>query len=145
VLAFSFVDLLKRLQRRTLLRSMVTSVVATASDFAAAHALHGVKIPATAATVLGCTVGGIVAFSLNRYWAFHAREGRKRTQVARFLLVWATSAALNAAGVGLLMLPGGGHFTHAWLLTRGAVYLGWNYPLLRWFVFRRAARPTSLR
>jgi putative flippase GtrA len=138
VLAFSVVDLLKQLQRRTLLRSMLTSAAATASDFAAAHALHGVKIPATAATVLGCAVGGIVAFALNRYWAFHAREGRKRTQVARFLLVWATSAALNAVGVGLLlMLPGGGHFTHAWLITRGAVYLGWNYPLLRWFVFRR--------
>ncbi|MDQ2646248.1 MAG: GtrA family protein [Myxococcota bacterium] len=142
MLAFTFVGFLKRLQRRTLLRSALTSAVATASDFAAAHALHGMEVPATNATVLGCAVGGVVAFSLNRYWAFHAREGRKRTQVLRFLAVWATSALLNAAGVGLLLLPGGGHFTYAWLVTRGAVYLGWNYPLLRWFVFRRRA-PTT--
>jgi len=138
VLAFSLVRFLKRLQRRTLLRSMLTSAVATASDFVAAHALHGVKVPPTAATVLGCMVGGCVAFALNRNWAFYARDGRKRTQVVRFLFVWATSALLNAAGVGLLLLPGGGgQFTHAWLMTRAVVYLGWNYPLLRWFVFRR--------
>jgi hypothetical protein len=30
----------------------------------------------------------------------------------------------------------GGRFTYAWLMTRGVIYLGWNYPLLRWFVFR---------
>lgn len=137
VLAFSLVHFLKRLQRRTLLRSMLTSAVATASDFVTAHALHGVQVPATAATVLGCMVGGCVAFGLNRNWAFYARDGRKRTQVVRFLFVWATSALLNAAGVGLLLLPGGGQFTHAWVMTRAAVYLGWNYPLLRWFVFRR--------
>lgn len=137
VLAFGLVELLKRLQRRTLLRSMVTSVVATASDFVAASGLHSVKVPATAATILGCMVGGCVAFALNRNWAFYAGDGRKRTQVLRFLFVWATSALLNAAGVGLLLLPGGGHFTNAWLMTRGVVYLAWNYPLLRWFVFRR--------
>jgi hypothetical protein len=27
-------------------------------------------------------------------------------------------------------------------MTRGVVYLAWNYPLLRWFVFRRAASTT---
>lgn len=139
MLAFSFVNLFKRLQRRTLLRSMVTSAVATASDFAAASGLHRVNVPATAATILGCMVGGCVAFAMNRNWAFYARAGRKRTQLVRFLFVWATSALLNAAGVGLLLLPGGGHFTTAWLMTRGVVYLGWNYPLLRWFVFRRPA------
>ena len=142
MITFSFVDLLKRLQRRTLIRSMVTSAIATASDFVAASGLHRVNVPATAATILGCMVGGCVAFAINRNWAFYARNGRKRTQVVRFLFVWATSALLNAAGVGLLLLPGGGQFTHAWLMTRAAVYLGWNYPLLRWFVFRRRASAT---
>jgi hypothetical protein len=26
-------------------------------------------------------------------------------------------------------------FSLAWALVRAAVYLGWNYPLARWFVF----------
>jgi hypothetical protein len=30
-----------------------------------------------------------------------------------------------------------GSFTLAWVVVRAAVYLGWNYPLARWFVFSR--------
>jgi putative flippase GtrA len=135
VIGFVVIDFLRNLQRRTFVRGALTSSVATASDFVAANLLHTVRVPPAAATVLGCVVGGCVAFSLNRNWAFHARDERKRTQLVRFLFVWATSALLNAAGVSLFLIPGG-HFTQAWLVTRGAVYLGWNYPLLRWFVFR---------
>jgi hypothetical protein len=54
----------------------------------------------------------------------------------RFFFVWATSAFLNSAGVEAL-LSLSGSFTLAWVLVRGAVYLGWNYPLARWFVFSR--------
>jgi putative flippase GtrA len=129
------VDFLKRLQRRTFVRGALTSSIATGSDFIAASLLHAVRVPAAAATILGCMVGGVVAFSLNRNWAFHARSGRKRTQLWRFFFVWGTSALLNAAGVTAFLLPGG-HFIRAWLVTRGVVYLAWNYPLLRWFVFR---------
>lgn len=128
-------DFLRNLQQRSFVRGALTSSVATASDFVAANLLHRLHVPAAAATVLGCMVGGGVAFGLNRTWAFHARDERKRTQLVRFLFVWATSALLNAAGVSLFLLPGG-HFTRAWLVTRGLVYLGWNYPLLRYFVFR---------
>lgn len=133
--ALSVFEWLKRLQRRSFLRSALTSSIATASDFVAASLLHRLSAPPYAATILGCMVGGAVAFSLNRTWAFHARDERKRTQLVRFLFVWATSALLNAAGVTLLLLPGG-QFTYAWLATRGLVYLAWNYPLLRWYVFR---------
>jgi len=129
-------DFLKRLQRRTFVRGALTSSIATASDFVAASLLHRLRVPAAAATILGCMVGGFVAFSLNRNWAFHARDGRKRTQLWRFGFVWATSALLNAAGVTAFLLPGG-QFMRAWLVTRGVVYLAWNYPLLRYFVFRR--------
>lgn len=143
MISFVLVDFLKRLQRRTFVRGALTSSLATASDFAAASVLHALRVPAALATVLGCMVGGVVAFSLNRNWAFHARDGRKRTQLWRFGFVWATSALLNAAGVTAFLLPGG-QFTRAWLVTRGVVYLAWNYPLLRYFVFRpkkRRVRP----
>jgi hypothetical protein len=55
-------------------------------------------------------------------------------QVVRFLAVWASSALFNSAGVPAL-LPWVSSFSVAWLLVRAAVYLGWNYPMSRWFVF----------
>jgi putative flippase GtrA len=135
VISLVFVQFLRRLQRRTFVRGALTSSIATGSDFVAASLLHGLRLPAAVATVLGCAVGGAVAFALNRNWAFHARDGRKRTQLWRFGFVWGTSALLNAAGVAALLLLEG-HFIRAWLVTRGVVYLAWNYPLLRYFVFR---------
>jgi putative flippase GtrA len=144
VIGFAVIDFLKRLQRRTFVRGALTSSLATAADFVAANLLHALKVPAAVSTILGCIVGGVVAFSLNRNWAFHARAGRKRTQLMRFGLVWGGSALLNAAGVSLFLTPDG-HFTKAWLVTRGVVYLGWNYPLLRYFVFRpRRRRPRAV-
>jgi putative flippase GtrA len=132
-------DFFTNLKRRTFVRGALTSLLATASDFVAASLLHALSVPAAAATILGCVVGGCVAFLLNRNWAFYARDGRKRTQLTRFSFVWATSALLNAAGVSVFLLPGG-HFPRAWLVTRAVVYLAWNYPLLRWFVFRPQRR-----
>jgi putative flippase GtrA len=111
VIGFVVIDFLRNLQRRSFVRGALTSSLATASDFVAAHLLHTVHVPAAAATVLGCMVGGCVAFSLNRNWAFHARNERKRTQLVRFLFVWATSALLNAAGVSLV--PATGRSLHA--------------------------------
>jgi hypothetical protein len=52
--------------------------------------------------------------------------------------VWLSSAALNVAGVALLLAPFGLRFSVAWALVRGLVFSAWNYPLLRWFVFPRA-------
>jgi putative flippase GtrA len=119
-------------------RHTLTSVLATASDFVVASALHGLGAAAAPATLLGCVVGGGVAFGLGRHFSFKAAGARALPQLGRFLFVWATSAALNAAGVPAL-LAWVGSFPLAWSLVRGSVYLGWNYPLSRWFVFGRSS------
>ncbi len=115
-------------------RYAATSALATATDFAVASSLHRLSFSPALATLLGCVAGGIVSFKLSRQWTFQAGAGRALPQVARFLAVWATSALLNSGGVPLL-LDWGGSFPLAWGLVRAAVYLGWNYPLSRWFVF----------
>jgi len=117
-------------------RSSVISALATGSDFIAASSLHWARAPAWLATLLGCVVGGVIAFSLNRTWAFHAQAGHRGVQLLRFLFVWAMSALLNAAGVELVLLAPSFGFGLAWILVRGVVYFGWNYPMLRLFVFR---------
>ncbi len=122
-------------------RYALTSALATVTDFALASCLHGVGSSAAAATFFGCVAGGVVAFALSRRWTFQAGAGRPLPQVLRFLLVWATSALLNSSGVPAL-LSWVASFPLAWSLVRAAVYLGWNYPLSRWFVFS-AEKPAA--
>lgn len=127
-------------------RYTLTSALATVTDFALAGSLHAAGASAGFATFSGCVAGGFVAFRLSRSWTFEARTGSALAQLWRFLFVWATSALLNSGGVPWL-LGWLGSFPVAWLLVRGAVYLGWNYPLSRWFVFasEKAADELSVR
>src|ERR1041384_387976 len=115
-------------------RYAARSAVSTGTDFVIAGSLHRAGMSAAVATFLGCAAGGVVSFSLSRQWTFQAGAGRALPQVARFLFVWATSALLNSTGVPAL-LGWLGSFSLAWGIVRAAVYLGWNYPLSRWFVF----------
>lgn len=119
-------------------RSALTSMLATWSDFVVASGLAASAVPAAGATFAGYVVGGLVAFSMNRGWAFRV-QGRAASQLLRFLGVWLSSAALNVAGVTLLLEGAGVRFAVAWVIVRGLVFSAWNYPLLRWFVFPRAA------
>jgi putative flippase GtrA len=122
-------------------RYAATSALATATDFALAGSLHSAGVGAAAATFVGCVAGGAVAFRLSRGWTFQAGSSRALPQVLRFLLVWATSALLNSTGVPAL-LGWVDSFALAWTSVRALVYLGWNYPLSRWFVFS-ADRPRA--
>jgi len=115
-------------------RYAATSALATSTDFALAGSLHSAGSTPATATFLGCVAGGGVAFWLSRSWTFQAGAARAWPQVLRFLFVWATSALLNSTGVSALV-GWFGSFAVAWTLVRASVYLGWNYPLSRWFVF----------
>jgi len=115
-------------------RYAVTSATATATDFVVFSGLHALGVSAGLATFWGCVAGGGVAFSLARRWTFQASASRALPQMVRFLLAWATSALLNSFGVPALLAVVGSP-TLAWTAVRAAVYLGWNYPLSRWFVF----------
>lgn len=122
-------------------RYAATSAVATATDFAVASSLHALGASAAGATFFGCVAGGGVAFGLSRRWTFQAGSVAALPQLLRFLFVWGTSALLNSTGVPAL-LHWVGSFSVAWALVRAAVYLGWNYPLSRWFVFS-AEKPAA--
>ena len=124
-------------------RYAATSMLATGTDFALASSLHALGASAASATFFGCVAGGIVAFALSRRWTFHAGSAPALPQLLRFLFVWATSALLNSTGVPAL-LKWCGSFAVAWVFVRAAVYLGWNYPLSRWFVFSAEKPPAEV-
>ena len=116
-------------------RSLVAAVVATAADYALfATMVAYLSLNPSASTALGCVLGAIINFSINRVWTFRSK-GPRLLQASRYSFVSLSSALLNAGGVGvLLMLPTMDHRI-AWALVRAAVFLAWNFPLHRDYVF----------
>jgi phosphatidylglycerophosphate synthase/putative flippase GtrA len=109
--------------------------VATGVDFASVLGMvEWMSFSPVAATALGCVLGGVVNYSLNRLITFRS-HGAVAPQMARYALVSGTSALLNAGGVALLTLHPQLAYTLGWWLARGAVYFAWNLPLQRDYVF----------
>lgn len=109
--------------------------IATAVDFAAVLGMvEWAHLSPVIATALGCALGGVVNYTLNRVITFRS-QGAVAPQLARYTLVSATSALLNAGGVALLTLHPQLAYTLGWWLARGAVYFAWNLPLQRDYVF----------
>ncbi len=109
--------------------------IATAVDFAAVLGMvEWASFSPVVATALGCVLGGVVNYTINRVITFRS-QGAVAPQLARYTLVSATSALLNAGGVALLTLHPQLAYTLGWWLARGAVYFAWNLPLQRDYVF----------
>lgn len=117
-------------------RSIVSSGLATTADFLLfSFLVEMASFHPAVATFLGCILGGFINFLVNKYWAFPGNNGSMLTQGWRYVVVSGTSALLNSAGVGLLLLLPISDYRIAWIVARVVVYSGWNYPLQRGFVF----------
>ncbi|WP_224249263.1 GtrA family protein [Hyalangium gracile] len=113
----------------------LAGAIATAVDFVAVLGMvEWASFSPTIATALGCVLGGVVNYSINRLVTFRS-QGAVAPQLARYTLVSATSALLNAGGVALLTLHPQLPYALGWWLARGAVYFAWNLPLQRDYVF----------
>jgi putative flippase GtrA len=122
----------------TFVRSNVTSLFTTALDFATLAALKsGLGVNYVLATWMGTVVGSVSNFLINKHWAFQAKDTPPQRELGRFLLVQAGASMLHTAGVWLLTRYAGFHYLESKLIAALVVYLAWNYPLNRSFVFRR--------
>lgn len=86
------------------------------------------------ATAIGAAAGGLLNFHLNRVITYRA-AGAQLPQAARYTVVSAMSALLNSGGVAVLTMNPQLDFRAAWWIVRGAVFLLWNLPLQRIYVF----------
>jgi phosphatidylglycerophosphate synthase/putative flippase GtrA len=119
----------------TVFRGVVSASAATLFDFVVVVLLVSLTpLSPPAATLLGCVAGGLLNFSVNRVWAFMV-EGSYFQQGSRYLFVSGTSALLNAVGVAVLLLLPITDYRLAWLMVRVTIFLTWNYPLQRGYVF----------
>ncbi|MEP6652270.1 MAG: GtrA family protein [Myxococcales bacterium] len=126
---------------RTFARSNVTSLFTTALDFATLIGLTELAgVNYVVATWLGTVVGALSNFLINRNWAFRARGKHYGPQFARFLLVQVAASAFHTGGVWGLTTTGGVPYPISKAIVSVAVYLLWNYPLNRRFVFSHSRR-----
>ena len=127
----------------TLAKNSAASVAATIADYATVFALMGsLSLTPGVATTLAASVGALVHFTLGRGWAF-GNHRPLSSSTRRYVLVSATSAVLNGAGVALLAGMPGLSVSVAWVIARVGVYLMWNHPLQRDYVFVAPKDPTS--
>lgn len=122
----------------------VAGAVATGLDFGVVLLLvEWAKLSPALATALGCGVGGVVNYTINRVLTFRS-NGALAPQMARYTLVSATSALLNSGGVWLFTLHPQLAYTLGWWMVRGVVYFAWNLPLQRDYVFNDSSDETLL-
>ena len=116
-------------------RNQVAALVATAADFLLVLALvANAGVFPWFATIVGCGLGAVVNFSINRIWAFKS-AGSLLPQISRYSFVSLTSALLNGGGVAIILLLPSLDYRLAWIVVRVMVALVWNYPLQRDYVF----------
>ena len=94
-------------------------------------------------TWLGTVVGSLSNFAMNKAWAFYARDAAALPALVRFALVQAGASGLHTLGVWALTTYLHLRYPVSKAAVAAVVYLSWNYPLNRWFVFHR--RPESVR
>jgi putative flippase GtrA len=127
-----------RAELATFSRSLLTSLLTTALDFGTLIGLTELAgVNYVLATWIGTIVGALANFTINKAWAFRARDMPAVPAVARFLGVQAGASGLHTAGVWILTRFGRLPYPVSKLVIAAVVYLTWNYPLNRWFVFRQ--------
>jgi putative flippase GtrA len=85
------------------------------------------------------TLGGIVNFCINRYWAFKTDDGycsSKSGQLIRFFTVVLGSISLKSGGTYLLHQSLNVDYKLGRLLIDSIVSYGFNYPLMKYWVFK---------
>ena len=87
------------------------------------------------ATVLAAFTGAVTNFLVSRRFTFRQGGTRMSPQAWRFALVSGTSLGLNALGEHIFHNLLGVQYFLARVVTAIIVSNGWNYPMLRFFVF----------
>jgi len=129
--------------RGSVLRNALAGAMATACDFALVVLLVSLlELSPPLATLVGCAAGATVNFVTNRVWTFASRD-LPVIQGARYLVVSASSAALNSGLVAVLLLLPDVPYALAWMIVRALVFATWNYPLHRDYVFALPAAPAE--
>lgn len=135
---------MRRRSWATLGRHQIAAFLAASLDYLVMIALvSGAGAAPALATACSAAVGAVLNFILGRFWAFDGRDANAGPQVLRYGVVSGTSLGLNTLGEYLVAQRLGVQYVLARVLVSVTISLLWNYPMQRFFVFERRARPCT--
>lgn len=118
-------------------RYNIVALIATAVDFLLFILLaQVVSLWYVLATFVSTISGGIVAFVLNRNWAFDKKDKRISIQITKYTLVWVGSILLNTWGLYFLVENSELNKIISKVIVSIAVGIGFNYVLYKYYVFK---------
>lgn len=126
---------------RSFLKANIASCIATLVDFLITMMVfRWLQLGAVTASVIGNLAGGVLHFSISRHFVFKATAGRIDYQVFRYLLIWGGNIFLNMVGVYVLADKCEVHYLLSKIISSLVVFVGFNYPMHRMFVFKTLQR-----
>jgi putative flippase GtrA len=125
--------------RRALTKSSIASLLVTGTEFVILAVLvHPLQVPHWVGYLSVQFLANLATFLLYKYWAFEAGAfGSARRQYLKQLVIFGGSLGLNTGISSLLSYRVGLEPVLSFALSNVLVYLCWNYPGNRYWVFRR--------
>jgi putative flippase GtrA len=121
----------------TLVKSSVGSIVCVFVELSLLELLSRLGVPLAICFGAIQIIGTMITFTFNKYWAFGAaRTGRLVAEGTKSVAVFGGSLVLNTALPSLLSYGCHAAPVVAYLVSQVLVYIAWNFPLNRWWVFR---------
>ncbi len=117
-------------------RYNVVALFATTLDFSLFIIFTDIfQIWYVASTFISAIVGGIVAFFLERNWAFVSKDGKLSSQAIKYLIVWIMSILLNTLGLYLIVEYINIDQVISKVIISVIVGIGFNFLMHSFFVF----------
>ena len=122
------------------LRAQVSSLLATAVDWALMLGALLLGWHYLIAVAVGHVAGALTDFAVKKYWAFGAEGGRVDGQLLRYFVAWVGSLGLNELAAWFLIEQV--HVAKGAAVIAASLVIGfaWNYPMHRWYVFGHRLR-----
>lgn len=124
----------------TFLKAQVAAFLGGITDYGLMILLTEVfKLHFTFSILISGTVGAIINFSINRFWVFKNHSGyssRINNQLFKFALVVLGSISLKSFGTLIFQKVFQIDYKIGRLITDLFVSYGFNYPLIKYWVFR---------
>ena len=118
-------------------KAQFSSLASTVADFLITHLLTEVfGLWYLLSSALGTIIGGLLNFSLGRYWTFKAFDQDKVAQIQRYIVIWIGSLLLNLSGVFLLTEVLKFHYLLSKTIVSITVGVFFNFYFQKSFVFK---------
>lgn len=124
----------------TFLQAQVAAFLGGITDYGLMILLTEVcRLHFTFSILISGTIGAVINFSINRFWVFKNQcdySSRINSQLFKFALVVLGSISLKSSGTLILQRVFQIDYRIGRLITDSFVSYGFNYPLIKYWVFK---------